>query len=79
MSSLSGNSFRWPSVFMTLNVYQPGCVATFAKMKVHFFFLYLVVSFYFGGFGVVVGGEGVLVLFLFSRTLRTDFAVDTWK
>lgn len=66
MSSLDGNSFVWPSAFMTQNVCQPGCVATFAKYEITLFFLFLFVVailFYFGRFGVAVGGESVLFLF----------------
>lgn len=60
MSSLDGNSFVWPSAFMTQNVCQPGCVASFAKYEItvfFFFFLLLLFCFILGGLVLLLGGR----------------------
>lgn len=68
MSNLGGNCFNWTSVFIILNVCQPGSVAPFTKYKIVLFY-FLLLLFYFGLFVVVVVGFfGFVCLGFFQNT-----------
>lgn len=59
--SMGGNCFRWPSVFMILNVRQPGCVVTFTKYEIVLWF-FLLLLFCFDIFALLLLLWGFLVL-----------------